>query len=1809
VYSLARHRFLAAGIGRTTVLHFKESPLSLFVNRFVKVLGVTALMVSSAFAGTTSRVGGLSPKITVTPKVRIVDKVDNTKLTVRTKSHMPSVDKLQSMGRVSQNTRFKGMHIVLKSSDEQEFALQTLLDQQQDKSHGNYHQWMTPDTFGEKFGVHPADMTKVTDWLRSQGFSVDKIAKGMRVIEFSGTSGQVEKAFHTEMHQYMIDGKLRVANSTDISIPSALAPVFGGMTKLNNIPLTSDLIAYSAGMKDGKVVSATPMNAQTPAAPAFSFGNGAPFNELVGGSDLSVLYNTTPLLNAGYTGAGITIGIIGQTDVLLSDVQVYRSVFGLPVNDPNIVQVDTDPNTIPDDGESDLDLEVSGAMAPKATINFYTANTFFEYGVDSAAVYAVEQNVADVISESYGGCEASNGDNTYFFGTLWEQAAAQGQSVFVSSGDDGSNLCDQVYASYGVNALGSTPWNVSVGGTEFNEGASFNVATTATTGNPPFWGPTTSNTPYLNALQYVPEQPWNETAKFAYTAANFPLLCAGCNLGGFVSGSSGVSYYWQKPNWQAGYGVPVTDVSTLAQPIAGSVPATVGVPYGDGSGFVVTAGGTGYTAPTVTVTDPGNTANPLVPATGTATVVGGVITKITLVTAGTNMDANTTVTITDPTGKGAAAYLTFAASPFQNPGPHRYMPDVSLNAAVYHDGNVFCSEGSCQLIGNNLATSNYCYGYNLPVNTLCNVGIVGGTSVASPEMAGAQALIDSYLAVINAAACKTAGLTTSQCGRQGNPNYYYYRVANAQSTTACIAQSYIGTGICGFHDSQKGNTEIPSNGASTTYQGFNTAPGYDLAIGLGSPDVAGLAYAWNSISFNATTLALNFDDATNGSATAPITGSHADTYEFLATVYPASQTATVAPTGDVVIEAQAPGLLNFNYYGATNGLLPLAYGFSNGNNSASVAGCIGGGLNSNYVDQYGDCLTNYGGYYLSYSGMPGSLPGQTYNVYAHYSGDTVYGGSYSPTVAVSITPSTSSTDLVPYTYATNGVLTPNPTGAYNYGQGVYLDTVVCSAIGISDEAYGNNSCADGTPTGNMTFGLSLAGTALPSLVVKMDPIDEAVLGAGPNVVANGDTWYGNYPSSSAPALLAPGVYTITAAYAGDATFGASSTTGTITIGPATPTITVTSATADASTTGPATFYSTVSTTDTVVGPPANALGGAPPVGTVTITDTTATKTLCTAAVTAAQKGLASCIAPAGSFTTTGAHTITASFAPGTGVGGSTYYNAATATRTATVTVAAGTTSTVTLTQPTATYNFGTAGNVVATVSPTTATGTVYFYDSISGSPVYLGAATLSTTTHTATLATATTLPAGVHIISASYGGSATVSASNTTATVTLTINKIAAQLNLNSQFTGDIGYNTQTINGVTTTIGLAMQVQFNSAAFLNSATRAPAVTPTGTFSFYADYVSQTSPGTLLNPVGVLGLYQPGGYDTFMANATTTLLTPGPHTLTAVYNGDNNYLYSASDTLPVKVGLTTLPMTTSATNIGTGEPIKLTATVTPVTGTVSKITGTVTFYDAFTPTGGTSNPPVVLAPYPTTTPVVTAIVPVNGTLTTAGTATATLTTTLAGVGTHLITAVYSGDSRFYTSSGAVVATITSVTPAFFLQIVPTSPTTLSIARGSSGSFPIQATVTGNWAGTAPLVCVGLPANSYCTFTFPSSYVPPAYFTFSGADGTFGPVTVTITTFLPHTTTGVKGSAFLWFPALLLAGLLGLRRKQLTLRQRQLMLMAILLCGSLATTACSSLSMQTNPGTYTVQVQANGVGSTPASPNIQPVLVTPLTLTIQ
>jgi len=117
---------------------------------------------------------------------------------------------------------------VLRRSPEQESALRSLLDAQQDKHSDSYHNWIIPDEFGRRFGPADADRQIVTDWLKSQGFRVAAISHGRTVVEFSGTASQVQQAFRTTIHQYEIKGVKHWANASDPQIPAALAAVVAG---------------------------------------------------------------------------------------------------------------------------------------------------------------------------------------------------------------------------------------------------------------------------------------------------------------------------------------------------------------------------------------------------------------------------------------------------------------------------------------------------------------------------------------------------------------------------------------------------------------------------------------------------------------------------------------------------------------------------------------------------------------------------------------------------------------------------------------------------------------------------------------------------------------------------------------------------------------------------------------------------------------------------------------------------------------------------------------------------------------------------------------------------------------------------------------------------------------------------------------------------------------------------------------------------------------------------------------------------------------------------------------------------------------------------------------------------------------------------------------------------------------------------------------------------------------------------------------------------------------------------------------------
>jgi Pro-kumamolisin, activation domain/Bacterial Ig-like domain (group 3) len=475
--------------------------------------------------------------------------------------------------------------LLLQRSDAQEAALQTFLEQQQDKSSPNYHQWLAPSEFGAQYGPADSDVQAVTQWLESQGFTVAKVYSSKMMIEFSGTAAQVQAAFGTPIHNFEVNGKTYVANASNPQIPAALAPVVAGIVSLNNFPRQSHVRVAGQARK---------IAGQTGLQPLFTFPLPLPTGGTetfygVGPADFATIYNSQSLIASGNDGTGQTIAIVGETNINVTDVQQFRQMFGLSANftSANVILNGEDPGitSTDEEGEADLDTQWSGAVAPGATIEFVvSATTPASQGIDLSALYIVEYNLAGVMSESYGACESALGTTGIaFYNSLWEQAAAQGITVALSAGDGGSAGCDDfntaTVATQGlaVSGLASTPYNVALGGTDFDDAANPAV----------YWSANNNATTGASALGYIPEIPWNQNcAQLGLAGCGATAPQGSVNI---VAGSGGASNVYPKPKWQMGItGMPndshrdVPDLSLFAS--AGF----------DGSGYVICQSGLQY---------------------------------------------------------------------------------------------------------------------------------------------------------------------------------------------------------------------------------------------------------------------------------------------------------------------------------------------------------------------------------------------------------------------------------------------------------------------------------------------------------------------------------------------------------------------------------------------------------------------------------------------------------------------------------------------------------------------------------------------------------------------------------------------------------------------------------------------------------------------------------------------------------------------------------------------------------------------------------------------------------------------------------------------------------------------------------------------------------------------------------------------------------------------------------------------------------------------------------------------------------------
>ncbi|WP_158824150.1 protease pro-enzyme activation domain-containing protein [Granulicella sp. S156] len=462
----------------------------------------------------------------------------------------------QDLGSVSGSTPVRHMLLVLARSAAREQALTQYLSDVQNPASPSFHKWLTPAQYGSSFGAATDDIATLSSWLQSQEFTVEKVSSAANLIQFSGNVAQVQKAFNTEIHALSVNGERHMANTTSPEVPRAFASAVTGLVGLDDFHPRPTL-------QKGPSATFDP-NTKTirPDLTLFS-SSGTPYL-YINPADAATIYDVpNSLLNPNYSGTtydgtGVTVGVVGDSNVDLTPVSLYREDFlgetSANVNLPTVIIDGADPGINGDEVETFLDLEVLGGIAPKAKINYYASDdSDLSSGLFDAIERAVDDNTVSVLSISFGECEAGLGSATnQFLAEKYQQAAAQGITITVSSGDSGAANCDadnSTTATQGlaVNGISSTPYNISVGGTDYDVlGTNFtgyvqdSLNGASYSGTAPYW---------RTALSYIPEQPWNDsTATNGALANNSPLTNGGAT--DIIGGGGGVSAVYSKPAFQ-----------------------------------------------------------------------------------------------------------------------------------------------------------------------------------------------------------------------------------------------------------------------------------------------------------------------------------------------------------------------------------------------------------------------------------------------------------------------------------------------------------------------------------------------------------------------------------------------------------------------------------------------------------------------------------------------------------------------------------------------------------------------------------------------------------------------------------------------------------------------------------------------------------------------------------------------------------------------------------------------------------------------------------------------------------------------------------------------------------------------------------------------------------------------------------------------------------------------------------------------------------------------------------------------------------
>ncbi len=481
-------------------------------------------------------------------------------------------------GRVSGGMRISRAALVFRLAPDQQGALDKLLEEQQEPDSPNYHKWLTPEQYAARFGMSDADLAKVSSWLKSQGLTVNGFSRARTRVFFSGTASQVENVFSTELHNYQVDGQTRFANASEVSVPMALSGMVLGVRGLDNF---------------------RPRPRARIAKPNFTSHQTG--NHFLSPGDFATIYNVKPLWDAGLDGTGEAIAVVGQTQIDVSDVDAFRAAAGLPPTNLQLVSVDnTTGFSSGDEVEADLDVEWSGGVAKNAAILYVYVGSNSANNVFDSMEFAIDHNLAPVISTSYGNCETALGTFTAILRSDAQQANSQGQTITAAAGDSGAADCESSSAATATHGLAvdspaSVPEVTALGGSEFTGDAAGVVSGADAGANPPYWGATTGGADNISsALTYIPETTWNDTTQSIAAS------------GGLSATGGGVSAKFSKPAWQSALTPAdtkrdVPDVTLSASPFHDSTlicsqgSCVTGFRFTDGSLNVV--GGTSVGAP------------------------------------------------------------------------------------------------------------------------------------------------------------------------------------------------------------------------------------------------------------------------------------------------------------------------------------------------------------------------------------------------------------------------------------------------------------------------------------------------------------------------------------------------------------------------------------------------------------------------------------------------------------------------------------------------------------------------------------------------------------------------------------------------------------------------------------------------------------------------------------------------------------------------------------------------------------------------------------------------------------------------------------------------------------------------------------------------------------------------------------------------------------------------------------------------------------------------------------------------------------